>query len=277
MLKSILVALDDTPGAQSARDLAFSIARSTKASVTAAVVLDLPHVLGSEPVPIGAAAFKERRDAARVAKVESDATQALDSCTVAAHGTRFETLRLTDAPEPALRAAAASFDLLLVGRDSTLGQEECRDGLSPTIEALLHHGARPLIVVPPTVMLRTDGPVLLGYDGSIPCQRAMQLYALLRPLGNASVKVVSVAPSAAAAQTMAETAAGFLRRQGLTVEAIGSAGDHPVDVLLAEAAALHARMLIMGAYENSGLRVLLLGSATRKLLTEAPCPIFVSH
>lgn len=277
MLKSILVALDDTPGAQSARDLAFAIARSTKASVTAAVVLDLPHVLNQEPVPVGGAAFKERRDAARVAQAETAAAQAMEACTIAADGTRFDTLRLTDAPEPALRAAAAGFDLLMVGRDSTLGQEDCSDGLSPTIEALLHDGARPLIVVPPTVMLRADGPVLLGYDGSIPCQRAMQLYALLRPMGNAPVKVVSIAPSAAAAQAMADTAAGFLRRQGLTAEAIGSAGDHPVDVLLAEAAALHARMLIIGAYENSGLRVLLMGSATRKLLTEAPCPIFVSH
>ncbi|WP_431282904.1 universal stress protein [Humitalea sp. 24SJ18S-53] len=278
MICSILVALDDTPGAESARDLALALARATKASVTAAVILDLPHAAAAmEPVPLGGAAFKERRDAARVARVEKEAAAAIEAFSNAADGTRFETLRLADAPEPALRAASAGFDLLVIGRDSTLGLEENSDGLSPTIAALLHHGARPLLVVPPCVMLRTEGPVLLGYDGSIPCLRALQLYALLRPMGDATVTVVSVGTSAAAAQAMAEVAAGYLRRHGIPAEAFGSSGDHPADVLLAQAAALHARMLVIGAYETSGLRALLLGSATRKLLIEAPCPVFVSH
>ncbi len=278
MIRSILLALDDTQGAQSARDLAFAIAQATGAEVTAAIILDLPHAAAAEePVPIGGGAFKERRDAARLARVEQEAAAALAACTAAAAGTRFAILRLTDAPEPALLAASAGFDLVMIGRDSTLGQEDTTDGLSPTIAGLLHHGARPLLVVPPGAAPRTDGPVLLGYDGSIPCLRAMQLYALLKPLGDAPVKVVSVGSTAGAAQAMADAAAGYLRRHGIEAEAFGSSGDHPADVLLSEAAAMHARMLVMGAYETSGLRALLLGSTTRRLLTEAPCPVFMSH
>jgi len=277
MLRSILVALDDTPGARSARDLAFAMARQTKAALTVAVVLDLPHAAEDEPVPIGGAAYKERRDAARIARAETEAAESLKACAAVAEDIPFETLRLPDAPEPALRTAAARYDLLVIGRDSTLGLEQADDGLAPTIEGLLHRGARPLLVVPPGVPLRTEGPVLIGYDGSLPCQRVVQLYALLRPFGSTAVKVVSVGVSAAAAQAQADTAADYLRGQGLSAEAFGSVSDHPADVLLAEAAAMHARMLVIGAYENTGLRLLLRGSATRKLLSQATCPIFVAH
>ena len=66
MIRSILVALDDTAGAQRARDLAIDLARRSGATLTAATVLDWPHVKDAhEAVPAGAAAFKERRDAAR--------------------------------------------------------------------------------------------------------------------------------------------------------------------------------------------------------------------
>jgi nucleotide-binding universal stress UspA family protein len=54
-------------------------------------------------------------------------------------------------------------------------------------------------------------------------------------------------------------------------------GTHPVEALLAEAAAMPAGMLVMGAYEHSGLRVLLTGSATKHLLRRAPCAIFAAH
>lgn len=46
MLCSILLALDDTPGAIAARDLAFALARRTGAAVTALIVLDRPHTTG---------------------------------------------------------------------------------------------------------------------------------------------------------------------------------------------------------------------------------------
>ncbi|PZW38526.1 nucleotide-binding universal stress UspA family protein [Humitalea rosea] len=277
MLRSILVALDDTPGARSARDFAVTMARQTKASLTAAVILDLPHTAEDEATPIGGYAYKERRDAARIAQAEKEAEDIIAACTAAAEDVPFDVLHLIDAPEPALRAASARVDMLVIGRDSTLGQEQAEDGLAPTIEGLLRHGARPLLVVPPGMPLRTAGPVLIGYDGSLPCMRAVQLYAQLRPLGNAPVKVVSVGATAKAAQELADVACAYLIGQGLTAEAHGSQGDHPADVLLSEASALHARMLVIGAFETSSLRQLLRGSATRKLLTQAPCPIFVAH
>ena len=65
MLRSILLALDDTEGAIAARDYALALARHTGAALTAAVILDRRDLTDAhEAVPPGAAAFKERRDAA---------------------------------------------------------------------------------------------------------------------------------------------------------------------------------------------------------------------
>ena len=65
MLRSILLALDDTDGGIAARDYALALARHTGAALTAAVILDRRDLTDAhEAVPPGAAAFKERRDAA---------------------------------------------------------------------------------------------------------------------------------------------------------------------------------------------------------------------
>ncbi len=277
MIRSILVALDDTPGAQRARDLAIAVARRTGAALTAAAVLDNPHAMDAhEAVPPGASAFKERRDAARAKRMAAEAEAAFAACTAAAGDTPFTPLRLADAPEPALIAAGAAHDVIVIGRDSTLGLEQNPDGLAPVIEALLHDGARPLVVVPPGDA-PVSGKVLVGYDGSVPAMRALQLFALLGLAGEMQVRVLSVAEERAEAQRLAEVAAAYLRTHAFEAEAVGVEGSHPVDALLAEATAMPAGLLVMGSYEHSGLRTFFTGSATRRLLHAAPCPVFVAH
>ena len=53
--------------------------------------------------------------------------------------------------------------------------------------------------------------------------------------------------------------------------------DHPADVLCARAAAVHARMLVMGAFGHRGLQEMLFGSSTRRLLQGLTVPLFIYH
>jgi nucleotide-binding universal stress UspA family protein len=278
MIRSILVALDDTPGAGAARDLAIALARRTGAALTAAVVLDRPHTLDApEPVPAGGSAFKARRDAALAARMRAEAEAAMVACRAAADGLSFRELLLEDAPEPALRRAGALADLLVIGRDSTLGMEENEDGVAPVIEALLREGARPLLVVPPGAGGAAEGPVLVAYDGSIPAMRALQLFCLLGLAEGARVRVASVAGSAEEATALAEEGAAYLRVHGVAAEPLPVAGEHPEKVLGGELQAMGARLLVMGAYSGRGIRAWLLGSSTRRMLLAARCPVFVHH
>jgi nucleotide-binding universal stress UspA family protein len=271
MLRSLLLALDDTPGAVAARDLAFAIARRHGAAVTGVLVLDRPHTLGlREPIPPGGAAFAEHRNRRLAEAVEAEAEAVLAAARAAAGDLPFEVIRREEAPEEALLAAGAAHDLIVVGRDSTLGREACDDGLSPTIEALLRDGARPLLVVPPGAAALAEGPVVIGYDGSIPAMRTVQLFALL---GFAAAGPVRLLDCRADAPDL-ESLAGYLRRHGCAVTAEPGAGDAH-DALLAAARALPARLLVLGADEEGGLARLIFGSATARLLRAAPCPVFI--
>lgn len=277
MLRSILLALDDTEGAIAARDYALALARHTGAALTAAILLDRPGLTGAhEAVPPGAAVFKERRDAALLQKAEAEAAQAVAGLRQAAAGVAFDVVRLEASPTEALLAAAGGHDLLIVGRDCTLGREEAEDGVSPTIEALLHDRTRPLLIVPPGARFDAAASALVAYDGSPGAMRAVQLFVLLG-LGHGGATVLSVADDEAKAAALAGTAAGYLRCHDVAAKALPVIGTHPVEALLAEASAMPAGMLVMGAFEHTGLRALFTGSATKHLLRRTPCAIFAAH
>jgi nucleotide-binding universal stress UspA family protein len=273
MLRSILVALDDTQGAIVARDAAIAYARRSGAALTVAVVLDRPHTRDEhEPVPLGAGAFKQHRDAKLTEQAEAQA--ALSACAQAAAGLTYRELRLEDAPGPALIKAGATHDLIVIGRDSTLGRE-MNDGVAPVIETLLRDGTRPLLVVPPEAPLRTEGPILAAYDGSAPSREAFHLFALLGLAGDSLVRVAAVARSREAALTTAEEGCALLRHHGITAEPLACVGSDVAALILAEVEATGARALVMGAFGGSSLVRMLIGSTTDRLLHQARVPIFV--
>jgi nucleotide-binding universal stress UspA family protein len=271
MIRSILLALDDTPGAFAARDLAFALARHSGAALTAVIVLDTPHTKDlHEPVPIGAGAFAQHRNARLAAAVEEEAERVLAAARAAGQDLRFKVVRREEAPEEALLAEGACHDLIVIGRDSTLGREACDDGLSPCIEALIQDGVRPLLVVPPGFDAASQGPVLIGYHGSHAGMRTVQLFALLGLGCESEVKLLDFSEGGHCAAGLS----AYLSHHGCTVTAAAVEGDEH-DILLAEARRLPARLLVLGADEEGRLARLILGSATARLLRAAPCPVFV--
>jgi nucleotide-binding universal stress UspA family protein len=271
MIGSILLALDDTPGAMAARDLAFAIARHSGAALTALIVLDTPHTRDlHEPVPLGGGAFAQHRNARLAQAVEEEAERVLAAARTLGKDLRFEVVRREEAPEEALLAEAARHDLIVIGRDSTLGREACDAGLSPSIEALIEEGVRPLLVVPPGFDANSQGPVLIGYHGSHAGMRAVQLFALLGLGREGEVRLLDFSEGGRCAPGMS----AYLARHGCAVTAAAVEGDEH-DILLAEASSLPARLLVLGADEERRLARLILGSATARLLRAAPCPVFV--
>jgi nucleotide-binding universal stress UspA family protein len=283
MLRRILLALDGTPGGHSARDAALALARRTGAALTCAAVLDRPHTGdAAEAMPPGAMAFAERRNAALAAQAEAAAQSWLEAAKLAAGTLPITTATLPEAPQEALLRAGAAHDLVVLGRECTLGQEQVKDGIAPVIQALLHHGARPLLVVPPGVTADEAGrvparTVLVAYDGSPPAMRVIQLFALLGLAEESPVKVVSARPEMEAAAQLAGEGAAYLRQHGVSAEAWPLAGGDPAELLLGEASDRDVRLLVMGAFGTSGLRAFLLGSVTRSLLRDCPCTMFVHH
>lgn len=276
MLRSILLAIDDTPGARIARDAAIALARRSGATLTVAAVLDRPHTEDhAEAVPLGGGAFKARRDARLTAQADAEARAALAECRQAAAGLGYTELVLEDAPGPALMQAGATHDLIVIGRDSTIGREANETGVAPVIEALLRDGARPLLVVPPDARLKPDGPILAAYDGSAPAREAFQLFALLGLAEGSVVRVTAAARTREAAERLTQEGCESLSRHGVTAEPVPCIGSDVAGLILAEAEALDARALVMGAFGGSSLVRMLIGSTTDRLLRDARIPIFI--
>ncbi len=120
--------------------------------------------------------------------------------------------------------------------------------------------------------------MLVGYGGSVPAMRTLQLFALLGLAEGSPATVLAVAEDPAEAQRLALEAADFLRRHGIGADALPmDDAEPPAARLLARAKAMAARLMVIGAFGRTGLRTLFLGSATRQLLREARCPLFIHH
>ena len=65
---------------------------------------------------------------------------------------------------------------------------------------------------------------------------------------------------------------GELRQKGLDVEAVVREG-YPATVIVDEAAAQHADLIVIGTHGLSGLKHLLLGSIAERVVQKSPCPV----
>ncbi|WP_442809205.1 universal stress protein [Trinickia soli] len=276
-MKSILLALEDTPAGSAACSVAIALAEKHAAHVTGLCILDKEFLTAPEPEPIGGAYYKFQLDLARL-KRASDKQAALVSSFEAGCRQRnvAGTVSLLDGtPLPEILHAADIHDLIVIGRDTAFHFQPARH-MAETVEELLKMNPRPIVVTAPT-STKVD-PILVAFDGSVAAARSLQVFTLLHMADEASVHLVSVAASEDEARSIAQRGAGYLQLYGISVQthAIASSVD-PADILLAEAQSIDAGVIVMGAFGHRGWREALLGSCTRRLFEESPMSLFVHH
>lgn len=165
-------------------------------------------------------------------------------------------------------------DLIVVQQPAVGGN------IVPTVsfEAALLDTGKPVIAVPSagTLARLDEGPVLLAWNGSIESARAMSLAVPL--LAKAPrVAVLSVLEDERAAE--GSKVLEYLAWHGIKAELLPTARKQ-ANVgaqILAEAASLHASLLVMGAYTRSRLRRMVFGGVTEHVLTNATIPAFMVH
>lgn len=180
--------------------------------------------------------------------------------------------------DPALHARYA--DLTILGQVDPDNPEMA--AFRPHPERITLASGRPILMVPYAGHFETLGRrVLVGWDASREATRAV---SDAMPLLEAADQVTVLAidpeggPSGHGELPGADISL-HLARHGVkaTIERTVSA-DVPVgDVLLSRAADLGADLLVMGAYGHSRARELLLGGATRTVLSSMTLPVLMSH
>jgi nucleotide-binding universal stress UspA family protein len=276
MLQGILIGLDGSRYSDVAVELGIEWATRYDARLIGLGIVDEPTITAPTPVPMGAAHFKSERDANLVAdahrRVEAFLKQFASRCAQA--GVDGSTIEADGLPHEQIVLEAQRNDLVLMGKESYF-HFETQEGPCETLSQVVHLSPRPVVVASPAP---TDGDsVVVAYDGSLQAAKAVQALQTtgLDRLG--PVHVVSVADHDDA-KKQAQRAVDFLALHRIAAKLHVLDADDPVaDRLLAEVRRLNARLLVMGAYGQPGIREFVLGSVTRSVLKQAAVPLLLAH
>jgi len=163
-------------------------------------------------------------------------------------------------------------DLIVIGRPN--GEAEAP--LAATLDAALFDTGRPVLVASPNAAHGVGGRVALAWNGSAQAARVVaSALPILEAADHVSVLTVGTIDSAATAQDLI----AYLGRHDVRAshEAVAAGGASTGAVLLAHAEQTRADLLVMGAYGHSRLREMILGGATRDVLSAATIPVLMAH
>ncbi len=160
---------------------------------------------------------------------------------------------------------------------TVLGRPGGRGARMTALEAVLFDSGRPVLMAPPAPPRSFGETVLIHWNASTETARCM-LFAL--PLLKQARRVSFIAVEGAIVPGPSiKEAVGYLEAHGIsaTDKTVTGRGLRPGEVILAEAAALGADLLIKGAYTQSRLRQMIFGGATSQILAAAELPVFFAH
>jgi nucleotide-binding universal stress UspA family protein len=167
-------------------------------------------------------------------------------------------------PSLLLAEAAHAADLVVTARGGTLG----------TPERLVTATGVPVLTLPPDVPRDFGHVVLVAWKGTREAARAA--HDALPFLRTAQHVVLCTVGEQGAASL--DEAAAMLGRHGVAVhlERVGGTEASAGEILLAQATAHGADLLVMGAYGHARLRELIFGGATHQVLCNATLPVLFS-
>jgi len=273
--RQILAALDGSRAAQHALEEAL---RWPGARVTAAAVV---------PPPPGGPK-DARPEVAALLRTPYEEALARGRDLAAARGAGLETLLLAGEPHEALSAAARArgADLVVIGKR---GQDLPPGALMGKVtERVIGYCPLDVLVVPEEGDLRLDR-LLLPVDGSRFSRRAAARALDLAVSVEGELAAVSVldAPPGFAAEVpevardlqekLAELVEGVAREaqaRGLSCRSTVAEGS-AYRVIVEMAREWPAGLIVMGSHGRTGLKRLLMGSVTERVVGLAPCPVLV--
>lgn len=277
MLRSILVALDDTAPSHVAQDFAIGLSKRLKADITGLAILDRAFITAPTAIGIGGLAYKRHRDEVKLGQARKFLTR-IEHQFEADCGTldQWQVIEAEGPPLLVLEEESARHDVLVMGRDT-----DFHLGANPTIAEVVHRLLRdnpcPLIVCPEAACHFT-GPILAAVDGTVEASRCLHMLALLGHELGLTVHVLSVDSDLQTAQQRARYAVDLLSKHKFDVSEHGIQSSRGAsEVLLEEARKFNASMIAAGARRHNPVREFFIGSTVETMLEKGECPLFVTH
>jgi nucleotide-binding universal stress UspA family protein len=279
MIKSILVALDESSSSGSAQKVGIELAKTHKSSLAGIGILDEPWIAAPEAIPLGGAAFKVEIDTQllsdakrRVHKLEKSFIEGCKSqdlmCSV---------IDATGVPSFEIEHFLTAHDLLVIGKDAGFHFNTVQDTTIP-VRQLLKDNPRPIIVTGVECPFPQSDQALVAFDGTFTSSRALHMALLIGIFKGKTVHIASVSTDEQEARDHVNAAAKLCHNHGVNVHL------HPLHTQEKPAAALLALIddikpfvVVMGVYGHGGLRHFFWGSCAEELLKSTNVPLFFFH
>jgi len=279
MIKSILVALDESPSSESTKKLGVQLATFYKASLSGIGVLDEPWIAAPEAIPLGGAAFKVELDQELLSDAKHHVRKLekafVDFCK--SHNIICSVIDTTGTPSYEIEHFLTEYDLLIVGKDADFHFNSTQETTIP-IKQLLKDIPRPIIVTSARLPHQESSNVLVAFDGTFVSSRTLHMALLMGIFEGKTVHIASVSENEEEANSRVTSAAKLCQNHGIQTHL------HPLVTSLKPAKALlelsddiKPFLLVMGAYGHGKLTKLFWGSCAEDMLKSTHIPIFFFH
>ena len=273
--KTILVHADGSRHAHARVQLAASLAAQHGAHLVGAAMTGVSRLV----VPPGRVFKPDSIEAGCFAPLDAAAKRALDEFARVAgsHAAAFEKRLVRDQADDGLAGLARFADLVVLSQDDP--DEALSSQPTRLPEYVILGTARPVLVVPRAGWRRGRlNQVLLAWDGSK--EAAFAISASIPLLRHA--KTVSIASFCRESDTGREPdipdLLRYLKHHGVHAGVqLRDAAPESGKALLQLAAELGADLLVMGCYGHSQFHELILGGASRTVLSDAAIPVLMAH
>jgi nucleotide-binding universal stress UspA family protein len=276
MIKDMLVCLEGSPSSTQAVELAIRLGLILEATLVGLAIIDEPDIRAGTATGIGGSSYKRDRDAALLKDAHEHAEQWTEAflarCRVV--GVAARALEKRGRPAATILEEMRRHDLTFIGSNVNFLFETAEQD-TQTRDAVVSRAPRPVMVVPEQP-IEGKTTVVIAYDGSSACKRAVRAFAESGLARDRAVHVASVGDEGTTAFELATVGCELLRELGVkamphsVVSALSIA-----EAILAQARKLGAALVVSGAYAHSRLSHLIWGSVTHELLEKTTVPLFL--
>ena len=277
MIKRAILVLDDSEVGRAARTYAIDFAKQHRLELMGVAILDTPWLTAAQPEPLGGSAFKIRRDEEilKTTQVHIQSLQTEFKQLCLQENIAFQSTQIEGFPANEIEVVAAQGDLIIVGKTTHFHFDLDEDS-DITVKHIAHHNPRPVITVPGAPM--ASQVVMIAYDGQIRSARALHMYLLLNLGAEKQVHLVHVNKDVDEGHEILSLASKLCACHGIQAQSHVLTNTHSTgDVLLNQARALQAELIVMGGFGHTIIRETLFGSCSKTMLRKSEIPLFIHH
>ncbi len=265
-LEKLLLSTDGSQYSEGAIREAISFASKCSSKIYACIVLET----NPEYETIGSNVFE---------KEEAEATSHLESIKARAEkeGVRCETIfhESIEASQAIVdEAAEKKVDMIVIGRHGRKGLAKALMG--EVAAKVIAHAPCKVLVVPKAARIEYRN-ILVATDGSIHSNAALtEAIAIAKRCGSHLIVLSAMRDETERqeAENFANKASDLAQKEGVSAEAVTPVG-RSFNAIVETAGGRGVDLIVMGTYGKTGVKKLLMGSSTEKVIGNAGCAVLV--